>query len=185
MAQRTSKFNHHKKARYLDLIRQGLRRGKAAEGVGVSRVWVWQTMKADAEFAAQVEQAEADACEIVEDYLLKACEKGNVVGILFWLMNRCPARWQDRRGQGVVVTEPVFTSAEREKLRELYGFHTPRPGDAARQETDATPAPATPPAASPERPEDARTLAADRPATSETRQVANPEPLPSGLVLDA
>jgi len=86
-----------KRAEYLDQLREGKRRGAAAEAVGVDRETVRLTYNSDPEFATAVEQAEIDACDIVEDALLEAAKSGNVVACQVWLYNRAPNRWKDQR----------------------------------------------------------------------------------------
>ena len=55
-------------------------------------------MNADDDFAAEVELAEEQACEIVEDALFKkAVEDGHFGAMVFWLINRSKGRWQDTR----------------------------------------------------------------------------------------
>lgn len=91
------KFGAVKRAAFLTALREGSRRGAAAEAVGISRETVRLAYNADPDFAAQVEQAEMDANEPVEDALYQAALAGNVVAAQVWLYNRMPERWQDRR----------------------------------------------------------------------------------------
>lgn len=94
------KFNVDKQNRYLGLLASGMRRGEAARGAGVSRQAVFYHCQQHPEFAKKQDEAEAMACDIVEDALWKKCIEGNVTAIIFWLMNRGePGRWKDRRGQ--------------------------------------------------------------------------------------
>lgn len=98
--QTTVKFSTLKRAAYLDLLRQGNRRGAAAEAVGVHRDTIRNTMIADPEFAAAVDAAEMDANEVVEDALFLQAKKGNTTAIQVWLYNRNPSRWKDQRNLG-------------------------------------------------------------------------------------
>ena len=91
------KFTPLKQDIYLGCLRSGMRRGEAARRAGVCRLTVSKYAKAHPEFLALEEQAEVDACDIVEDHMLKAIEKGNATLIMFWLQNRAPDRWMDRR----------------------------------------------------------------------------------------
>jgi hypothetical protein len=95
---RIAKFDTNKRDAYLEKLRQGLRRGAAAEAVGVHRSTVGNAMRDDPDFAAAVSEAELDACELVEDALFKAATQDrNVTAIQVWLYNRRPARWKDMR----------------------------------------------------------------------------------------
>lgn len=92
------KFTAQKKAKFLDLIRKGQRRGAAARAVGVTRHTIAIYMREDPEFRGEVDDAEMEANEVVEDALYKAATKGgNVVAQQVWLYNRSPDRWADRR----------------------------------------------------------------------------------------
>ena len=91
------KIGNKKKEAFLDELRKGLRRGKAAEAVGISRETVRLAINSDVSFAAKVDQAELDACELVEDALFNQATKGNTTAIQVWLYNRWPERWQDQR----------------------------------------------------------------------------------------
>jgi hypothetical protein len=95
------KFDAHKRAAFLDKLRAGLRRGAAAEAVGVHRSTVCDAMRDDPGFAAAVSEAELDACEPVEDALFKAATLDrNVTAIQVYLYNRRPDRWKDMRQAG-------------------------------------------------------------------------------------
>jgi hypothetical protein len=94
---RLCKFDDHRKAAFLDKLRAGLRRGAAAEAVGVHRNTVSNAIRDDPDFAEAVSQAELDACELIEDALFKAATQDrNVTAIQVWLYNR----WKDMRQAG-------------------------------------------------------------------------------------
>jgi hypothetical protein len=86
-----------KKAAYLEYLRQGLRRSKAAESVGVHVTTVWRWAQRDPDFANAIDQAELDSCEVIEDALFQKAKGGHVTAIQVWLYNRWPERWRDRR----------------------------------------------------------------------------------------
>jgi hypothetical protein len=94
------KFSSQKKTAYLELLKQGQRRGAAAEAVGVHRDTVRNAMLADPEFASAVDAAEMDVNEVVENALLEQAKKGNTTAIQVWLYNRTPSRWKDQRNLG-------------------------------------------------------------------------------------
>jgi hypothetical protein len=133
---RQDKFNQTKKKVYLESLRQGLRRGKAAEAAGVSRVIVWMHMRDDPEFAALVDQAELDACEIVEDALFQKARQGNIVACQVWLYNRHPDRWKDQRA--INRQDPVDAFLSRlpqplaDQLRQILANSLPDPKPAVR-----------------------------------------------------
>ena len=91
------KFDATKKEGYLDALRQGARRGAAAEAVGVTRQTVHNHLKAHPEFAEEVSRAEMEANDLVVDALFQAAISGNVVAIQVWLYNRVPEEWADKR----------------------------------------------------------------------------------------
>lgn len=100
MPRKPYKFDAKKKAEYLEKLRAGVRRGKAAEAVGLTRQLISVTVRRDPKFAADVDQAELDACELVEDALFREALKGNVTAIQVYLYNRWPERWKDQRNIG-------------------------------------------------------------------------------------
>lgn len=97
MAAKPYKFTSEKRSMYVKLLRKGLRRCAAARKVGLSRWTLRQYINADPEFATEVAEAEMEAHELVEDALFQKAVNGNVTAQIFYLTNRCPERWQDRR----------------------------------------------------------------------------------------
>jgi hypothetical protein len=112
-----NKFNAERKEAYLERLREGMRRGKAAQAVGVDRSTVWRAVQEDPEFAAAVDQAELDACEIIEDALFESAKKGNVTAQQVWLYNRHPDRWKDRRNLGQQDPLEAFLAALPDHIR--------------------------------------------------------------------
>jgi hypothetical protein len=100
---RAPKFSEAKREQYLTELREGARRGAAAESVGISRETARVWMRDNAAFREQVEQAEMDANELVEDALFQAASSGNVTAIQVWLYNRTPERWRDMRAREAVA----------------------------------------------------------------------------------
>lgn len=90
-------FGPKKREQYLELLRNGERRGRAAELVGVDRTTVWRHQQRDEEFALACDESEILADEAVEDALYQAALAGNVVACQVWLYNRRPERWRDMR----------------------------------------------------------------------------------------
>jgi hypothetical protein len=81
-----------------------LRRGKAAESVGVDRHTINRAQQKDPDFAKACLEAEAAACDIIENVMWsKILDKGDTTLILSWLYNRSgkdangEPRWADKR----------------------------------------------------------------------------------------
>ena len=91
------KFDHIKKAKYLEHISNGHTRGYAATLVGVHRSTIADHMKANKGFADAISEAESDAIAKIENALFEAANSGNVTAIQVFLYNRNPKRWSDRR----------------------------------------------------------------------------------------
>jgi hypothetical protein len=115
------KFGDRKRVEYLELIRQGHRRGAAARAVGVDPETARNAYNKDPEFADAVELAEIEACDIVEDALLEAAKSGNVTACQVWLYNRSPDRWKDQRNFKTELSGPEgkALSLKVEDAREL------------------------------------------------------------------
>ena len=108
------KFGTDKKEAFLELLRQGGRRGASAVAIGISRETVRLYMKENEEFAVAVSQAEMDANELVEDALFMAATAGNTTAMQVWLYNRDPDRWADRRRHELELTGPIKIKVEYE-----------------------------------------------------------------------
>jgi len=117
------KFTESKKRAFLEALRSGARRGAAAESVGVTRQCVAYHAKDDPDFDAAIIQAEADACELVEDALFQKAKKGDVASMIFYLCNRAKERWRnpmqriEQTGRDGGALEVSFLSAEERKAR--------------------------------------------------------------------
>lgn len=119
-SKRSGTFGPKKKALYLQKLREGLRRTAAAKAVGITTKTIREHAKADPEFAAQIEQAEIDAVDEIEDVLYEKALGGHFQSIIFVLMNRRPEKWQDKRNtQPPADTSPQQTSALKEILERL------------------------------------------------------------------
>ncbi len=94
------KFDDIKRAKDLGCLRSGMRRGAAARASGITHQAVWEHQKANPDFALRCQEAEEMACDVVEDALWRKAMDGNTTAIIFWLKNRSPVRWQDRRNPG-------------------------------------------------------------------------------------
>lgn len=92
-----------KQTKLLSLLRNGERRGAACAGSGVDYKRFRDQLRTDPDFAQAVVEAEAEANERVEDALFNTALAGNTTAQMFWLSNRDPERWTDRRRQDVKV----------------------------------------------------------------------------------
>jgi len=104
MTIKSYKFTDNKKDEYLELLRQGGRRYASAKAVGVTPQTVNAHVKDDPNFAKDVDEAEVEANEQVEDALFMTATSGNVTAMQVWLYNRAPGRWTDKRQSEHKVT---------------------------------------------------------------------------------
>jgi len=91
------KFTETKKAEFLSVLRDGSRRIAACQAIGIHHQTFVAHYKKSSEFAKQVDLAEMEANERVEDALYQAALSGNVTAIQVWLYNRMPDTWADKR----------------------------------------------------------------------------------------
>lgn len=91
------KFNATARAAYLKAIEDGCSMTEAAAAIGLDRTTVWAYRKQHPEFEEQIFEAERASVAVVESALFEQCRKGNVRAIEFYLCNRAPERWSDRR----------------------------------------------------------------------------------------
>src|SRR5262245_27404217 len=98
-------FDAPKRAEYLSHIRNGMRRGAAAEQVGLPRHVVDGTLTQDPGFAAELRDAELDATEHVEEALYQAAMSGNVSAARIWLERT------ERLNRRVVIPDEVRETA--------------------------------------------------------------------------
>jgi hypothetical protein len=95
MAQKMTK---QRKQKYCEALARGLRRGKAAESVGVDRHTILNAQKKDPQFLKDCEDAEIFACDIIEDIMWnKIVQKQDNTLLLSWLYNRSGGRFIDKR----------------------------------------------------------------------------------------
>lgn len=91
------KFDDLKKATYVRLIRQGVRRVRAAEYVGVTYATVMEHFQRFPEFLADVNEAEMARVDEVEEALFESAIQGNVIAQQVVLYNRRSDEWADQR----------------------------------------------------------------------------------------
>jgi hypothetical protein len=120
-----AKFGPQKRENYLQVLREGARRGEAAKGVGVSAELVRQYRHRFPDFDGQALEAEEMANELVEGALFRSAVNGNVVACQVWLYNRKPEMWADRRNtrhaeeaEGPIDIVRMTSDEQMELLRE-------------------------------------------------------------------
>jgi len=75
---------------FLEHMRNGMRRGAAANALGLSRGQVLEEIDDDEEFEALVVEAEGEATEHVEEALYQAAVSGSVAACKLWFSLRKP-----------------------------------------------------------------------------------------------
>lgn len=83
-------MNEGHKYEFLEHMRQGMRRGAAAEVLGLTRREVIEFIDSDEEFERDVLDAEAQANEHVEEALYQSAVTGSVAAAKLWLDLRRP-----------------------------------------------------------------------------------------------
>lgn len=116
------RFDRVRREEYLDLLRNGVRRGMAARQVGITSRTVQRWRIRHPKFGAKEIEAEMEANEQVEDALFQAASSGNTTAMIFYLTNREPDRWSDKRApQTIRMTGedggPVRIDLDVESLR--------------------------------------------------------------------
>jgi hypothetical protein len=61
------------------------------------QAWRKKSPRIDRYITACINRCENKRVVIVEDALAKAAQEGNTTAMIFFLTNRCPERWADRR----------------------------------------------------------------------------------------
>lgn len=123
------KFNSARRELYIAKLRQGMKRGAAAQAVGVTRIQVLNHRHANPEFNEQCELAELQAnqsqVEVAETALDRKIAEGYFPAIRYYLENRAPERWSDQRKATVVNFQQHETPENiREKLEKLLEERT-------------------------------------------------------------
>lgn len=111
------KFTDEVRDEYLDQLRNGSRRMTAARNIGLDPSTPRNYAREHPEFADQVRESELESYEQVEDALFMAASSGNVTACIFYLTNRQPDRWQDRRVPKVEMSGSVKVELSVDELR--------------------------------------------------------------------
>lgn len=99
-----TKFDARRKAAYLELLSKGIGRYAAAKAVGVTGECVRLHALRDPIFQDEIAQAEGLADDQVETAMYNTALDGSVPAQQFWLLNRRPDVWQNRRNVRVQVS---------------------------------------------------------------------------------
>ena len=110
------KFDANRREIFLGFLRKGIRRTQACKKTGICRATFNKYMNAYPKFAEEVNQAEVDANELIEQSLFNSALKGNVTAQQVWLYNRDPERWSDRRNSPLDVRKFEFEANDVRKL---------------------------------------------------------------------
>lgn len=94
------KFNELMKQNFLELLRSGSSRKAALEACDVTRYTLYNHMAADCDFKKDVEEAEAESIDMVEDALFTKALNGNTTAQIFFLKCRRPQKWNDKPSSG-------------------------------------------------------------------------------------
>ena len=79
------------------LAARGLNRKQISATMGISETLRCRLMKDEPEFREALEEGEAMGIAQVTGYLMNAAREGNVTAQIFYLKNRDPDNWKDRR----------------------------------------------------------------------------------------
>jgi hypothetical protein len=112
------KFPAEVQEQYLEFIRMGYSKRKAAEDVGVSNNVIWNYRKQNPDFEEAIAQAEYEACDLVEDVLMeKILLDRHYPAIVFWLCNRANYKWKDIRQ--ITMTTPDDANAQKAVVHDI------------------------------------------------------------------
>ena len=111
-----------KKRAYLQSLRNGTTRAKAAKAANVNITTVWKWAKDDEEFAKDIEIALESRIKFVVDALFsnavgrgeytnsegkKIVDRGNVIAQIFWAKNRGKGKWKDKQEMEIKVPDTI------------------------------------------------------------------------------
>jgi hypothetical protein len=115
----------------LNSLRSGTSIVAACKGVGIEPSTLWRWRKAKPKLNQLIQSIIDSRIQIVEDALFKSATEGNTTSIIFFLTNRAPDRWADKRAvvNNMIVNRVggngSFTGEDREftdRIRkELFG----------------------------------------------------------------
>lgn len=94
----TAKLTPPVRAKVIALLAKGADLASAAKAVKVSRKGLYLAAKNDPAFAQAIQEGKDVADDAVVSALWTKAVKGkNVIAMIFWLKNRRPTEWRDKR----------------------------------------------------------------------------------------
>ena len=78
-------------------VRSGLTNEQVAKNLGISKVTLYKYRDEHPELAELLKRTKEIVDYEVENALYKKAMEGNIAAIIFWLKNRRPDKWKDRR----------------------------------------------------------------------------------------
>lgn len=158
-----SKEKIAKKGAYIENLKNGTTRAKAAKAANVDISTVWQWAKDDEQFAKDIEIALESRINIVVDALysnavgkgeytnkdgIEMIDRGNVIAQIFYCKNRGKGEWKDKQELEIKVPdtinvkhfiqageEPVIKDEEELPMKEKEVLEEPRDEDMKEIET--------------------------------------------------
>jgi hypothetical protein len=93
------------------LAGQGLTKYQIAICLGISNTTLKTKQKTNAAFLSAIKEGQAQGIQKVTNHLFTQSEKGNVTASIFYLKNRAPDEWHDRKEIVIEdVTKPLNMS---------------------------------------------------------------------------
>lgn len=79
------------------LAAQGLTQDQIARSMGISPDTLYERKKDNAEFSEAIKAGQAKGIATITNSLFKAAKAGNITAQIFYLKNRAPKDWMDRK----------------------------------------------------------------------------------------
>lgn len=89
------------------LASQGLTKSQIARCLGIAESTLYKKQKTDAEFSEAIKRGQAEGIAQVTNDLMLNARRGNVTAQIFYLKNRDPENWRDRKDYDHTVTGEV------------------------------------------------------------------------------
>lgn len=113
------------------LASQGLTMEQIADCVGVARSTLYERMKADPDVSDAIKRGRSKGIATIANALFTAAKQGNITAQIFYLKNRAPQEWQDRKDLNVdgeirntvINAQPAQTTDEWQSKHGSSGNH--------------------------------------------------------------
>lgn len=119
---RPSKFDERLGEKIVELFEKGKTFRQVCDLVGIHpktlRIW----MKNKAHLRASIKEAKLTADELVETSLFQMAMDGDTTAAIFWLKNRQPERWRDKRDLNITSDNRLEKMKDDELLKEKSRF---------------------------------------------------------------